>query len=173
MDDEAGGVVVEEEASSAPAGGDVPVDLRHAPPRTVGGDNEITHQGELQPAARTYAVHSSDRDGHHVVDHVDGVLVHADLPDEILRPPVVELLDVITGTERVAGAAKDHDATVPVDGDFLDSGVEFSRHLTIERVVTFRTIQRDRRDRPLTTDDQLAGRRRVIRHGRLLNLRWT
>src|SRR5882757_10506771 len=100
---------------AAPAGGDVPVDLRHAPPRAVGGHHEITHQGELQPAARTHAIHSSDRDRHHVVDHVDGVLVHADLPGEIVRPPVVELLDVIAGAERVAGPTKDHDATVSVD----------------------------------------------------------
>ena len=49
--------------------------------------------------------------------------------------PVVELLDVVTGAERVAGAAKDHDATAPVDGDVLDRGVELGRHLTIERVV--------------------------------------
>src|SRR3977135_2324790 len=42
---------------TGPAGGDVPVDLRHAPPGAVGGNYEITYEGQFQPAARTHAVH--------------------------------------------------------------------------------------------------------------------
>jgi hypothetical protein len=133
---------------------DVRVDLRHAPPGAVGGNDEIAHQGQPQATAGAHAVNSGDRNGYQVVDHRDGLLIDPDLPNEICWLPVVELLHVITRAQNVSPApAKDHDATPPVDGDLLDRGVELGRHLTIERVVTLRTVQRDRRDRPPRTSN--------------------
>ena len=79
--------------------------------------HEIADQRELETAAGAHTVDGGDRDGHQVVDDGDGLLVHPHLPDDIGWLPVVELLDVVAGTKRVAGAAEDHDATLPVDGD--------------------------------------------------------
>src|ERR1700737_331624 len=84
-------------------------------PGRVRGHHEITRQGELKTAASTHTVHGSDRDGHQVVDHGHGVLIHPDLPNEILWCPVIELLHVVAGAKRVTGPPQDHDATLAVD----------------------------------------------------------
>jgi hypothetical protein len=106
-------------------------------------------RGQLQATAGSHAVNSGDRHGYQVVDHRDGLLIHPDLPNEIRWLPVVELLHVIPGAQNVSPAPRRITMRqAPLDGDLLDRGVELGRHLTIERVVTLRTVQRDRRDRP-------------------------
>ena len=78
--------------------------------------------------------------------------------------PGVELLDVVAGAERLAGAAEHEHSAVAVDVNLFDGGVQFCRHLPIQRIVDLRAIERERGDRAVLADDQLAGGSGMVGH---------
>src|SRR5487761_182958 len=150
---------------AAPARRDVPVDLGHSPPGAVGGDHEVADQGQLQAAARAHAVDGRDGDCGEVLDGLGGFLVLPRLVIRVLIGPGQEVLDVIAGAERLAGAADDEEAALPVLLHRAHGVGELVGHLAVQGVVRLRPVEGDSRDRALAADlAAVLERRHDYRH---------
>jgi hypothetical protein len=130
----------------------------------MGGDDEIADQGELQASAGADTVDTGDGDRDQVVDDVDRLLVHPDVPRSVVGSEVQESLDIVTGAKRFARSSQDQHPTVAIHRHVLDRGVQLRRDLLVERVVDPGAVQRDGGYRAVLAHDQLAGRRRFLGH---------